>query len=305
MIDYLPLVKKRFPLAWKQAESFRRDDDMPEWKNFCFLPLAGWIAVTSGGNSPTLDDVGEASKIAAMGAWRMTQGIFKFDDVLISELVKTPFSGTLPCDVLTRLPHWCCYVPYDFTYLGRECVGFFVFLEHDVNNGNIELRFLIDHGSYDDLTTAVVHLGDWTITEAVSKYASIAESNSSDSFKAPDSFIEHTACDINPLINIVLYLCSEEPDFGPLIPSWPSPKKTKKGLRFFPAPKPTIYNIGDEIGRVIGACRGDGTKHSLPHSKKAHIRKAHWHGYWIGSKTEVNTPRKFIYKWLPPVLVGM
>jgi hypothetical protein len=304
MIEYIVQAKKRFPDAWKQAEGFRCDPDMPHWEPFCFLPIAGWIAIASGGNNPTLDDIGEAGKLAGLGSWRMTQGIFKFDDILKNELIKTPFSGALPCDVLTRLPHWCCYIPHEFNYLNREAVGFFVFIEQDMNNGSIELRFLIDDGSYDALTTAVIHLGDWTITEAIEKYSRIASKNSQGTFKAPSSFIEQSSHDINQLVNLVLYLCSEEPDYGPLQPSVPAAKKTKKGLRFFPAPKPIVYNVGDGIGQIIKNNLGTGTKHSLPHTKRAHVRKAHWHGYWTGSKTETQIPRKFIYKWLPPVLVG-
>ncbi|MFO7875339.1 MAG: hypothetical protein R6U55_01995 [Desulfovermiculus sp.] len=37
---------------------------------------------------------------------------------------------------------------------------------------------------------------------------------------------------------LTLYLCSEAPDLSGKIPPLPRPKKTKKGLRYFPAKAP-------------------------------------------------------------------
>jgi hypothetical protein len=37
-------------------------------------------------------------------------------------------------------------------------------------------------------------------------------------------------------------------------------------------------------------------------SPRAHIRRAHWHGYWSGSREHPNE-RKYEIKWMPPCLV--
>jgi len=43
---------------------------------------------------------------------------------------------------------------------------------------------------------------------------------------------------------------------------------------------------------------GEGKQRSSP---RAHVRRAHWHGYWTGPR---DGEQKFVLKWLSPVLVG-
>ncbi|MDR1660399.1 MAG: hypothetical protein LBR94_08720, partial [Desulfovibrio sp.] len=51
-----------------------------------------------------------------------------------------------------------------------------------------------------------------------------------------------------------------------------------------------------------------GTGESAP--RRAHIRRAHWHGYWTGPRKprpdipEERQWRRFSYRWLHPMLVG-
>ena len=39
---------KKYSTAWKLADEFRADrgKDLPDWPAWCFLPLAGWYAIT-------------------------------------------------------------------------------------------------------------------------------------------------------------------------------------------------------------------------------------------------------------------
>ena len=38
---------------------------------------------------------------------------------------------------------------------------------------------------------------------------------------------------------------------------------------------------------------------------RPHIRRAHWHTYWVGPMDEVYPKRKTILKWLPPIPVNV
>ena len=62
------------------------------------------------------------------------------------------------------------------------------------------------------------------------------------------------------------------------------------------------YRIGSALRRVYRKydtpSESSGKFRSSP---RPHIRRAHWHSYWIGPK---DGERKVILKWLPPVLVG-
>lgn len=52
--DHLVAAGKLYPEAWKAADEFRADrgqDGLPNWPEWCYLPLAGWYAIVSGGGS--------------------------------------------------------------------------------------------------------------------------------------------------------------------------------------------------------------------------------------------------------------
>jgi hypothetical protein len=76
------------------------------------------------------------------------------------------------------------------------------------------------------------------------------------------------------------------------------PTRTKRGNELIVPQHPRIWDIGKPTGerlrRAVAEYRGQ-------HKKAPHIRRAHWHGYWLGPR---DGKRKFEYKWLPPIVVG-
>ena len=121
-----------------------------------------------------------------------------------------------------------------------------------------------------------------------------------------------------PLLSLLLYLCAEEPDISGHIPGtypqYPRPKKTKKGLKLFPPDKPCIWNVGQEQGKKLREAIEKASERdpgSGVITRKPHIRKAHWHGYWKGSRkpnpdmSSEKQERQFFYKWIPPLIIGI
>lgn len=80
------------------------------------------------------------------------------------------------------------------------------------------------------------------------------------------------------------------------------------------ADKATIWNVGYQLAdrlkkaKEVEPERLDNSTSellsadkSLTHaSPKPHVRRAHWHGYWVGSKSD----KRFVLKWLHPILVN-
>ena len=65
-----------------------------------------------------------------------------------------------------------------------------------------------------------------------------------------------------PLMSLVLYLCSTTPEFRDAhgtdkLPARAKPTKTKRGERIFAPDRPTIWETGYHIGRLIGQARAD------------------------------------------------
>lgn len=273
--------------------------------------MAGWLAIASDGASmddtPKLMQAAEdAYKLAAIGTWRYTQGIYRIDDDARAALSNTALHGEMPADVLLRLPQWCVYIETPGrAWNGDTMYGFWAHLEHDVNNGRRELRMVLD--TERALIPQILHLGNWTVTESITRSAAEAQIQAEQrGLPVPpisDADIAQTSTDIQPLLALVLYLCSDEPEIEDRewpgeVPGRPKPKRTKKGWRLFPPKKPRVWIVGAEIGEQL---REHNVSESSGRTVRPHLRRAHWHGFWSGPKTG---ERKFRYKWLPPIIVA-
>ena len=316
-VGHLHRMMKLYPDTPKQVNGFLadRDTEVLDWPDWCFLPMGAWYAIVSAGNGVDrlpLHLSADVARLAAIGSWRYSQSIYRLDPDLMAALVDTPVSGSIPSDVLFRLPEWCVYVETPgWTWEGEALYGFWVHLESDDNSGRAELRFLLDCESI--LIGLPLHIGPWTIIEAVDRMASEAKNNLqkisvSETFSShaetalgPDA-IQAIGEQINPLVSLVLYLCSEEPELDglkkPSAPlTRPALKKTKQGWKLFPPEKITIRTVGVAIGEQL---RNAGTGDPTGKTVRTHLRRGHWHGYWTGPRTG---ERKFVYHWISPLVV--
>jgi len=295
------------------VDQFRagRGKDLPKWPEWCFLPMAAWYAIVSSKHEMDalpINLLPEVSRLSAIGTWRYSQGIYQIDSTLLKELIESPMSGSIPSEVLYRLPEWSMYIETpDMSWMDTALYGFWVHLEWDVNSERSELRFLLD--TEKDLVAIPLHIGAWTITEAVDRAMSVSKTHAYDAGitipNATDT-VEGIATQVNPLISILLYLCSQEPEVDDLkipesSPQRPTPKKTKKGWRLFPADKPRIWSVGCLLGKKLRQLNEPGEP--TGRTVKTHLRRGHWHGYWKGSQ-QGEGDRKFFYKWIPPLVVG-
>lgn len=249
--------------------------------------------------------VPDVGRLAALGTWRFSLGIYQFDTDVYTALADSVPNGEMPVDVLFRLPEWCVYIETPGHCWMNECLhGFWAHLEHDINTKRPELRLLLDLEQ--QLIPIPLHLGPWTITEAIDRAMSEASRQSQIALGAPlsSSPSDEIAIQLYGLISLVLYLCSDEPelenDFEPgTSPKRPTPTRTKKGWRLFPANKPRIWKVasqmGDQLRRSVSEVN-EGVRKVSPH-----IRKAHWHGFWTGPR---DGERRFKYKFLPPTFVA-
>ena len=62
--------------------------------------------------------------------------------------------------------------------------------------------------------------------------------------------------------------------------------------------------VGVRVSRALSAGRSNprskGTGHGGGSSKASHVRRGHWHSYWVGKKNE---ERKLILKWVAPTII--
>ena len=113
----------------------------------------------------------DVGRLAALGSWRVTQGVYRFDQDLYEAVRGTPIESDLPAEILYRLPEWCVYVKTP-NMPGVHLQGFFAHLEWDANTGRHELRLLLDH--LDLLIPLPIHIGAWPLEEAMRRVSAEA-----------------------------------------------------------------------------------------------------------------------------------
>jgi len=308
-VNHLHAAGRLYPDAWQQVDIFRADRgrDLPDWPHWCFMPMAAWHAIASEG-APRLPieralDVG---RLAAIGTWRYSQGVYRFAPHVYSALLDTIPTGDMPVDVLYRLPEWSVYIETPAANWQQDPLhGFWAHLEWDANTGRSELRLLLDTDAM--LIPIPLHMGPWTITEAMDRSITEAKRQATihqihGAYGSADDIAPH----LYGLVSLVLYLCSDEPEIDDerepgASPQRPKPTRTKGGWRLFAAKRPRTWSVGNELEKKLtsqAASEDDGTD---TRKVAAHLRRAHWHGYWTGPR---DGERRFGYKWLPPTVVA-
>jgi len=311
--DHLTAAGGLYPNAWTLVDRFRADrgKSLPNWPSWCFLPLAASYSIISGDagmDRLPLKLIGDVGRLGALAAWRVTQGVYRFDPAVYDAIRDTPLVGDLPCDAFYRLPEWCVYIETPDTVhpqYGR-IYGAFVHLEWDAETERQELRLVID--SDESLLPLILHLGKWTIVEALKRFGDeAARQGGSEWLKPHAEQLSQMQELVTPIVSLALYLCAENADFGGDRPQRPKPKRTKRGWRMFPPNKSKKWDVAVRLGAAMRhyyqqqETGQGGDEHSGP---RPHIRRAHWHSFWTGPKSDPDA-RRIIVKWMPPIPVNV
>lgn len=316
-------IGKKFPLAWKLTHSFRsgRGKGLPLWPEWCYLPLAASAAIVTQNTSShqeMLDAAVNISRLGALAAWRMTKGIYRFDPDVLEDLKDTTLVDEIPNEIFFRLPEWCVYCETPgMTWMNMQLFGMWVHLEWDVNTERHELRFLLDTND-DGLIPVILHLGHWTLSEGIKRATNEAKKHGPGIFdQIGRQFNEISTNEIQPLVSMILYLCSQSSEInsktgGSEGPGNPVEKAVKGGPRLFPKDKISTWNVGVRMGVALRTSKRqrENTMGESASAHRTHIRRAHWHMFRFGpmkdqSGTQIpTTQRQYNLKWLHPILVN-
>ena len=332
-LELLDLYTQKYGLAryWRRIEKRRAHrPKLNGWPNWCYYPSRKSYPLMI-----ELDPgVVEAhARISALAAWRATQGIYRYDRILFDELWNTPITGGIPFELLHRLPEWCIYIevereaPLPQRHLSSDYLnGVFVYLDFDPRTQEEQVCFALDC-RHRFAATALIRAGGLEesirYTEEHVTQCVLAQGGSVDNIEYD---FQRVGRIMEPLLSLTLYLCSNEPDltdsagsgrkptYADVISArWPRGKKWKKSARMPPrllvADSPTKWNVGYRIGATIRHARNevsgrDGSPTGTRQSPIPHIRRAHWHTYWVGPRSEPEK-RKQVLTWLPPIAVKL
>lgn len=318
--DHLVAAGQLYRNAWRAAESCRagRGRELPDWAEWCYLPIAATYAIVAddagipqaqlGAVHP--ERIADAARLAALCAWRMTQGIYRFDPAVYDAVCNTPVAGDIPHDVLYQLPEWCVYIETPGMAFGSGSLhGAFAHLEEDSNTGRAELRLVLDADAV--LQPVAMHLGPWPLAESLGRMLDVGTTKllSIGGPALPRTMLQPAAHALEPLVSLLLYICSQAGEIGDdqRRPAKPQPVRTRRdGLRLFAPDSPTTWDVGVRLGAALRrAYQAEQTAQEGTHAgPRAHIRRAHWHGYWSGPRNDTQA-RRFDLRWMPPIAVNV
>lgn len=306
-------ISRKWPNWWQQVKIFRAEKAKSSltWPDWCYLPISASVAIaTQGAEIKTQEDMIalglSPSTIAAAAAWRVTQGVYRFDPDLYNSLVNQPMDDNLPCEALHRLPEWCVYIETIPENTDKDhVVGFWAHLEYDDSPAHEELRLVLFWNT-GDLLPVSIYIGDWTLEEGLRRYIEEAIKQAAKyGIQIPGSV--YNVQDAAALVQLVLYLCADNADMPQV--RHPSGRVRMSGQVDVPRQE-RYWTVGERIGAAIRKYQNESNTEQgneyIPDSIHArprpHIRRAHWHHYWTGPR---QGERKLILHWLPPIPVGV
>ncbi|MCL7797916.1 hypothetical protein M8942_07405 [Pasteurella multocida] len=229
-------------------------------------------------------------------AWNYSKLIYRFDVDAEQEIKRTKITDSIPSDIFTRMPAWSIFIETNnLRYEESKVKGFFVSFDFMEELGGNILLFLFYYKN-----------------EVLPFLFPLIENGSIiDSFDKTEQIIFQTVKlndDIKNLlseaISLLLFICTQNNDI-----THGKSKKTPTKSNGLIIENDAIFNyVAVAIGNAIRLNRKEvkekDSKNGSHKTRRPHIRRAHWHGYWTGKRDEPEN-RKFDLKWLPPFAVGL
>lgn len=162
------------------------------------------------------------SRLATLGTWRVTKGIYRFDPDLYDALIATPLTGDLPDDLLYRLPEWCVYLETPgLVFDERPLLGVYAHLNPGHDGRPSELRLLLDSDSDIKLLPVPIPFRTWLLAQRHERNDRLAREQNERDFPEKRGLLEsiedsnqNDARDLTPILSLLLlYLCADEADY--------------------------------------------------------------------------------------------
>ena len=300
-----------FPDAKKTMKIFYkgRADFGESWPPWCDLPMAAVLAyLTHGSDNELLRAaiIDELPRLTAALIWSKTKTVYRFDHTVMDALHDQPLDDALPIDALFHLPYPCVFVE---TPEVVDRIGYFAWMEMDANSLVPELRLLHLTTGGETISNPVI-LSGGTIDDSITALERSNAERQSQFLPTATAITPEQRAEIKRSlardINLLLYLCSDQPDLhrqqqpGSPRPAQPKGERTTE-----------IWEVGVRVGNAIRRYQneatgdeieteevGTGGTHKPP---RPHLRRAHWHHFWTGPLTG---QRSLTVRWLPPIPVG-
>lgn len=259
--------------------------------------------------------IGMAELIFLVSKYKKSKQSYVFDKDFVAELSNTKAGITVPYNVFSRLPFQIMYLDFSANKEVTEKTGIDGVLVHvkgiDAQLGSSQKKYwLLQSASYKN--GVMQYLQGQIVLDTPEGFTLAADDMTvEDTVLTPKQRGEFEAgldTQATLLIQSLLYLSSYEPDIHESKAS-KARMQTAKRKKTAKADLPErVYQVGERFGEAFRKW----TQGSLGQShdgsgvgvrKRPHVRRAHWHRYWIGKK---NSPeRELTLKWVSECFCGL
>lgn len=319
-LDFIITINKKYPNIWKYTEEFQSEKDL--WDDsVCYFPIGASMGILQEFyNVPFPLLTKDAYIISGLAGWRIDKQVYQFDEQicnLLFQQAENPEDLMLTTDVFKLLPSKSVYIKYPSNIINDKnnyVDGFLAWVESDMNDHSYELRLVHIgniNGERTTITNEIIHLTPGkTVSDGVDEALNLVKNQNDIGNKVISDiqqdryFINDYKMRISRDIQLVLYLCASNADIEE------NPEQSKiyrfnNGIIKDKYREIKIYDVGyklfDEIDTLEEVEKGPRKQsNSVGTSKSPHIRKAHWHHYWVGKENE----KSKILKWLHPMFIN-
>lgn len=251
-VQQLETIMETYPSLHKRVEFYllQKGKQLPTWPNWCFMPMAAFYSIISAetGKDPLPDNLlCELPKLAAIGSWQYTQGIYRFAPDFYDEMIKSETAKDTPASELLSLPESSLYIELEkATWNAKPLHGMWTYLEFDANTNKSELCLLLD--TSEKLVTLYLDLSDKNIIQVMSSAIKKAKQENAIAIASDSHSIELLISEVQTIIAALLALCSAQVHFfdenNPTAhPSNVKLKKTKNGEKLYKAKRKHIWIV--------------------------------------------------------------
>lgn len=234
--------------------------------------------------------------------WEKKKQIYVFDPVFAEELMHTQNIGILK-DMFTKLPYDTFAVDFSKSSAVIEEAGIMGAIINVQRRGDY---WYISLSCFADLENGEMGFGilnffveNENIECSSEKFTAIHSNVEQDT-----SLFANRKSLFNLIVHVLTYFSSYEPDIRETSQSKAQQAAFKRQKKT--GQKPTrIWNVGEYYGAAFrkwtqGTLGNKSNNDVVTESKRPHVRRAHWHRYWVGKKGN----QELVVKWVHDCIVN-
>lgn len=292
-------INTQYPKIFDTIDDFT-NKHKNQWDKRVYIPSPCLMNESKNKFGDTLETMNLIHVVVQVATWRREKQIYKFDKTLLDMLYKqTDTNIRIPKNILAQLPLNCFYIEAENLANGLD--GVFVYYDLTPEE---ELSLIIT-GRYKDnrnFFNVITNIEEDKDISEILKHHKQHLKNKGCNKQDIREYVENSMVPLIRVLQLLLYICSKNADITPNERQFKIYKKPTIKIR----DKFSEVKI-DDVGVNIVKAFKEKYNYYYTHNtgskrgslKSPHIRKGHFHKYWIGTGEN----KKIEIKWISATII--